>query len=154
MSLYRFVWLEELCGKGLGVSPEGWFPVTSQWFCFSKQIVTWDLSGGLAWLWRHVDVSLEQCRLLTELGVLGHGQGWLGSFCSSGRSWCSVVSPWVPELFCLGLLHKLLVTHASPSGGIAGWGARLVCPAATCPTMLTWREFFCAKSGVWKIPRF
>ena len=50
--------------------------------------------------------------------------------------------PRVPKPFSLGLLYKLLLTHPSPSGGIAGGGARLACLAAACPTMLTWRDFF------------
>ena len=72
----------------------------------------------------------------------GLWQGWPGSCCSSGRSWCSVVFPRVPKPFYLGLLHKLLVTHPSPSGEISGGGARLACLAAACPMMLTWRGFF------------
>ena len=68
-----------MCGKVLGVGGSGGprgvlsccFPV----ICFSKQILKWGLSGGLAWLWQHVDVSLQQGRLLTELGVLGCGRG-------------------------------------------------------------------------------
>ena len=120
------MWVEKMCIKMVGSGEGVWEGVQKGTyllllcdFVFQSKWLNWDLSGGSAWLWWRVDVSVEQLRPMTvswsrEVGVPGLGQRW-------------------PRLLVC-LLHS---GCGFPRGGAApGWGTT----APGAPPELTLRE--------------